>query len=236
MPTNLLLLPLLGGYWFVHTFHYTKFRSQRLDGYRLLVESALAGVILIFVSRFLVIFGVYFPAVQSTWYFLAPRDIPFLGTATTSLVLGLTVPHCLNFFLGITGLMTSVDAKTEAIERHGNDLLRLLHTASLEEKLVSLSLDTGKVYIGVIAVAPNLAPHDTYLAITPFYSGYRDRETQQLVFNVDYLAVYSAQALDPRNFRVVLPMANIRIASLFDESAYPAFLVETEPPVSKPLL
>ncbi len=126
--------------------------------------------------------------------------------------------------------MTLLEAKSKAIERHGNDLLRLLHTASLEEKTVSLSLDNGKVYIGVVAAAPNLAPHDTYLAVTPFYSGYRSRETNELVLTVDYLGVYNRENLEAKDFRVVLPMANIRVASFFDQSIYPSFIVESDQP------
>jgi hypothetical protein len=229
MPTNLLLLPLLGGYWFLHVFYYTRFRSQRLDGYRLLVESALIGVLLVFLSRiFVVSLNHCCLIVRSIWFTVSPRNIAFLGTATVSLLLGLMIAYPLNFILDATGLLTLVDAQTKAIERHGNDLLRLLHAASSEEKTVSISLDNGKFYIGLIAAAPNLAPHDTYLAITPFYSGYRNRETLTLVFTVNYLDVYERHGLDPENFRVVLPMANVRIASLFDQSAYPAFVVESD--------
>jgi len=93
---------------------------------------------------------------------------------------------------------------------------------------VSVSLDNGKVYVGLVAAAPNLAPHDTYLSLTPFYSGYRHRETLQLVFTVDYLSAYEAHGFDPQRFRVVLPIANIRIASFFDQSVYTAFVVESE--------
>jgi hypothetical protein len=127
-------------------------------------------------------------------------------------------------------MLTLLDAKTKAIELHGNDLLRLLHNASLEERPVSVSSDNGKVYIGVVAAAPNLAPHDTYLSITPFYSGYRDRETNELILTVDYLAVYEQKNLEAKDFRVVLPMVNIRIASFFDQSIYPSFIVESDQP------
>jgi len=50
MPTNLLLLPLVGGYCLTHFCYYFRFRSQRLDGYRLLLESALAGILLAILS------------------------------------------------------------------------------------------------------------------------------------------------------------------------------------------
>jgi hypothetical protein len=156
--------------------------------------------------------------------------MPYLGTVTVSLALGLVSPYFLNVLLGRTGMLTLLDAKTKAIELHGNDLLRLLHNASLEERPVSVSSDNGKVYIGVVAAAPNLAPHDTYLSITPFYSGYRDRETNELILTVDYLAVYEQKNLEAKDFRVVLPMVNIRIASFFDQSIYPSFIVESDQP------
>jgi hypothetical protein len=44
MPYNLLLLlPLIGGFLFVHLTHYFRFAAQRMDGYRLLFQSAIAG-------------------------------------------------------------------------------------------------------------------------------------------------------------------------------------------------
>jgi hypothetical protein len=83
MPTNLLLLPLLGGYWFLHTLYYTRFRSQRLDGYRLLMESAFAGLLLTLVARVVVLFAQRWPLIQSPWSDLAP-GIPFLGGSLRS--------------------------------------------------------------------------------------------------------------------------------------------------------
>ncbi len=155
MPTNLLPLPLPGGYWFLHAFHYTRFRSQRLDGYRLLVESALVGVVLTFVSRFLVVGVNVLSGVRFYWFALAPQDIPFLGTAA--------------------------------------------------------------------------APHDTYLSITALYSGYRSKETLELTFTVDYLTVFRKhEELNPDDFRVVVPLASIRMASFFDETVYPEFRLESD--------
>lgn len=44
MPSNLLLLlPLLGGYGFIHLFYFTRFRAQTLEGHRLIFEAAMWG-------------------------------------------------------------------------------------------------------------------------------------------------------------------------------------------------
>ena len=110
MPTNLLLLPLLGGYWFLHTLYYTRFRSQRLDGYRLLMESAFAGLLLTLVARVVVLFAQRWPLIQSAWSDLAP-GVPFLGTTAASLLLGIAAPYVLNVFLDKTGIMSRLDAQ-----------------------------------------------------------------------------------------------------------------------------
>jgi hypothetical protein len=51
MPYNLLLLPLIGGFLFVHLTHFFRFGAQRLDGYRLLFQSAIAGICLSAAAR-----------------------------------------------------------------------------------------------------------------------------------------------------------------------------------------
>ena len=45
MPFNVLLLPLLGGYVFVSKWNYTRFDTKRHSGERLIIFSALAGVV-----------------------------------------------------------------------------------------------------------------------------------------------------------------------------------------------
>jgi hypothetical protein len=44
------------------------------------------------------------------------------------------------------------------------------------------------------------------------------------------LDAYEKYGLEPEDFRVVLPIANIRVASFFDHTAYPKFVVESEAP------
>ncbi len=226
MPTNLLLLPLLGGYWFLHTFYYTRFRSQRLDGYRLLLESALVGVIFAAFGWIVVRVVALAPCAVMFWENIAPR-IPYLGTALVALAIGLIAPVALNFALARAGLLTRGDAQRKAIDRHGNHILRFLHAASTQERPVAITLDNRKVYIGTVAAAPNLESHDTFFSITPFFSGYRDKDDMALNLTVDYLRVYEAEHLDPEDFNITIPLSSVRMANFFDQSVYPAFLVES---------
>ncbi len=227
MPTNLLLLPLLGGYWFLHTFYYTRFRSQRLDGYRLLLESALVGAVFAALGWMIVRIVGLVPRALTFWGSIAP-PIPYLGTALVALAIGFVTPVALNFGLDRTGLLTRADAQRKAIDRHGNHVLRLLHAASAQERPVAITLDNRKVYIGTVAAAPNLESHDTFLSITPFFSGYRDKDDLALALTVDYLKVYESEHLKPEDFNITIPLASVRMASFFDQTVYPAFVVESQ--------
>lgn len=229
MPTNLLLLPLLGGYWFLHTFHYTRFRSQRLDGYRLLVESALAGVVFAVLARGLVLLLRICPCVKHAWLLIAGDRAPFLGTAVVSLGLGIAAPYLLNSLLETTALLTRKQAQLKAIEKHGNHLLRLLHTASAQERTVSVTLSNRKVYIGLVVDAPNLESHDAYVSIIPFFSGHRDKDTLDLDLTVAYIDVYESGVLLPEDCKVTLPITGIAMVGFFDHTATDAFTVIRRP-------
>lgn len=160
---------------------------------------------------------------------MAPREIPFLGTTLIAVGFGFIVPHLLNGALSRLGWLTVEQARMRAIEKYGNHALRVMHTAEATERPVSITLDNRKVYIGFIAGAPNLEPHDCYVALIPFLSGHRDSTTLDLRLTVDYLRVYEQAGLDPQDFVLVLPVSNIRSISYFDHAVYPMFeIVEPE--------
>lgn len=230
MPFNLLLLPLLGGFYFLHALNYTRWRSPRLDGQRLIFESALVAVVLAAAGwlscRTLTQVG----WIRSAWDSWAPAGIPYLGSGIMSLAWGLALPHTFNWLLNRTGRLDDRTAQSRAIAKHGNYLIRLLHSAALEEKPVMLTLDTRKVYIGIVSDAPNLEPHETYVAISPMLSGYRDSNTQELRLSTDYLRAYATQ--NPRDFRIVISMSAIKTATYFDHAIYKAFSIEVSGPSS----
>ena len=230
MPTNLLILPFLGGYWFLHHFILTRDRSQRLDGYRLLGESAFVGVMLVVPARVLVVALKLIPDAYKMWRTFVPEELHYAGTALMAFGLGLVLPKVCNLWLTKRKHMTGREAQARAIVKHGNHLLVLLHEAIEKEHPVAVTLDNRKVYIGLVTAAPNLAPHDTHMAVAPFFSGYRDKDTLELTLTVDYLSVYEANSFDRDDFRVVIATEDIKMATLFDHTAYPKFIVEAAEP------
>ena len=51
MSLGLLLLPAVGGYWFLTNWNYTRYQLERDSGYRLLFRSAIVGILLYCFSR-----------------------------------------------------------------------------------------------------------------------------------------------------------------------------------------
>jgi hypothetical protein len=95
MPANLFLLPLLAGYLFVHICNRFRFRAQSLDGYRLLIESAIAGVFLLGASRVLTMtLGAALPEVRLFWHqnIIPDPKLGYMGTAIGSVLLGIVFP------------------------------------------------------------------------------------------------------------------------------------------------
>src|ERR1700744_5570854 len=98
MPSNVaLFLSLLAGYAFVHLFYFTRFRSQRLDGYRLLIEAGVVGVVLYAAGR------VIEPHPPTVTAFLADafgKNSELIDTLYV-VSLGLVVPVTLNILIAV---------------------------------------------------------------------------------------------------------------------------------------
>ena len=229
MPTNLLLLPLLGGFWLVHFCYFFRFRAQRLDGYRLLLESAFSGLLLSVPARLITYYWPrYFEAGRNvrTWWGHLWRDAPLSGTATVSLLLGFVGPFLINwlhavylqvpgkepwrFYSAVKDPGKAVNeflkparekALDLAIERSGNYLHQLLHKAVLKNIPVLITLTSRKVYVGYLTESPNLKPENQHLALLPVLSGYRDQDSLKIVLDLVYPnpASLEGEYLDPED-------------------------------------
>lgn len=150
MPWNEFLIPLLAGYVFVHLFHLTKFRAQRYDGYRLLIESTLFGAIFFAASRFAILGlgATPFGGRLELWIKRDGLNYPFIGTDVCTFTLAVVLAVGGNIVLG------TERAKAIMIKEDDNGFLRLFHKAATESKVVSVTLASKKVYIGYITRTP----------------------------------------------------------------------------------
>lgn len=214
MPSNLLLLPLLGGYCFVHLCHYFRFRAQRSDGYRLLLEAAIAGVILSGLARLGVLALRFLPCisvVRPFWNTFSP--FPFSGTAVGSLLLGITLAPITNW------IWNEEWAKNKLLRCHGNALFKLLHEAASGRKPIAVTMNNRKWYMGYVQDSPNLDPQERFFSLIPILSGYRDKDSLEVKVTVSYAEAYNG-GLDINSFAVTIPLDSVTGANYFDKDIW----------------
>jgi hypothetical protein len=215
LPFNLLLFPLLAGYLFLHTNRYLRWKAQTLDGNRLLLEAAKYGIVFGIAGRAVTYFAAYIPKedyLQHALHQAAPFD--YTGTAVAALLLGIIGGPLSNLFFD------ELAAKSLALRRQGNHLLRLLNEASEEGSLISLTLDTRKWYVGYVVETPSLDPKDQFFSIIPIFSGYRDKdllEARRLTeYRFDSISNVDAYAK-------VLNTSRVIDANVFDVDLYESY-------------
>lgn len=106
----------------------------------------------------------------------------------------------------------------------------LLVQAIDEDMLIFVTLKSRKVYIGYVAAPRIEHSHTQHLAIIPFISGYRDKDTLRYHEQHLYYQLYLSKnitadsvGLNLQHFRHVIPMDQVEAVSLFDTSTYKTF-------------
>jgi hypothetical protein len=226
MPFDLLLLPLLGGYVFVSRFNLLRFEAKRLNGQRLVMLSALVGVVALAVSYIIVKFIILWAQpVYLFWKSVFPhRDF---GPAIGAFLLGSTTWWPLN---KIWGDKKSIDS---VISKWNDRLEMILERALCETKKVMIDLKGGKTYIGLVVSPCNPEYDRKYISLLPLLSGYRNKDTHELCLTTDYTSVYNIileQGLDADNnrkrvdnFEIVILASEILAVHIFDDDAYRFF-------------
>ena len=225
MGLGLLLIPSLGGYWFLRHANFTRFEIQRSSGYHLLFRSALVGIILAFIAHAIAsLVNLFVPQIRSIMYDYVA--VNYIDTAAFSIVLAFASPPLLNMFYD------QKRAVRKAAETYG-DLIELLITDSIERrKMVEISLRTGKAYIGYALHTSITRPGDSDVTLVPMASGYRSEETRELRITTHYSPIikeWISRQDSPsishtiRDFKVVLPRSEVCSARLFDPAVYQLF-------------
>ena len=211
----------MGGFLFIYTAHLFRFAAQRLDGYKLLFGSAVAGTGLSILARCLVLIiasTAIGPWVHSRWYRFSPFE--YSATGALSLVLGPVVALVLNLFV------SKKRAKKIEVRRHASPLIQLLDRAAEERLLISVTLDSRKWYVGWVAESPNLNWQERYFKLLPYMSGYRDKDTLETFRTVFYEDVLTKTEFDADQFVITLRLDDIKIAGLFNENVYNEYFAE----------
>lgn len=219
MPYNLLIFPLIGGYYFLVTSLRFRYQHQRLDRQRLIFNSALAGTIFLSLS-FLIVTAAHtiIPEELREFRSHVPFKQNYLGTSLVSLIIAVISGHLSNiWFDRVDYLRTLTDGKGDGLES-------LFFDALDNEDSVSITLKNRKVYVGFVHSVEE--PGEPYVKIIPLFSGYREQESLELIFTTNYLDLYIEEHegdLDQRPesfFELTIKKEEIIIANRFDIRAY----------------
>lgn len=249
MPFNVLLLPLLGGYFFINHWLPTRFATKRYAGERLLFHAAAAGLVWL-AAAFLgvTLVNSLDPSIGVAWKKLVP--FPYAGVSLLAFFGGALGGWPLNLLLWFSGRTRNHYARA-AMEAWG-DYLEILMEDSIQRSLpVGVTLKNGKFYIGLVLQNFDPAYERKYVRLLPTDSGYRDPTTHRLNFTTNYSPVLReavrrlgeaeaaagsvgpANAADrhpqakPEDFQIVPPGSEIQSTVLWDWDAYAQFR-ETE--------
>jgi hypothetical protein len=180
---NLLLLPLLGGFIFASLWHPTKYYTQRADTYRLIFTASVTGAVFLFLACVIVSLLTYLvPSVcqpiNRLWHDVFPYANS--GRATLAFAMGAFLWWPANKKCSDTA------AVSRAILSKRDPLELLLRRALGEVKLVSVTLKSGKVYVGTIQSNFNPAYPMEHVSMLPAFSGYRDKITKKMELTLSY--------------------------------------------------
>jgi hypothetical protein len=125
-------------------------------------------------------------------------------------------------------------AKAKEVRSHGNFLLRLVDEAANQHRLISITLDSRKWYVGWVVESPNLDPHDQFFRLLPFISGYRDKDSLEARRTVYYEAVLRDTSIDRTEFVITLPLKDVKIAGFFNDEIYDEYFAEEDPSSPNP--
>ncbi|MFV0237300.1 MAG: hypothetical protein ACK5HU_02025 [Flavobacteriales bacterium] len=224
---DLLLLPLLGGYWFLNTFYFTKFYHQRIERQRLIFNSLILGFFLSVIG-FLIDTHILqkCPDLRNHLGTLNPVEYKGLNQSILIFVISYPLAWVFNFLLSKKFLLDLI------IEKWGDDFERLFWTSLKSEKdenkLLMITTTFNKVYVGYVnkISKPIQNPHITIL---PSFRGYRDKDTFAFYITTDYFSVLEKLTTEGREeiieekIGIVLPKDKIAMVSKFDTEVFSKF-------------
>lgn len=225
MPWNTLLLPLLAGWAVLNFHHYFRPSARRYEGQRLVLTSAAVGVALLLIARICTMVGeAAVPQLAAAWQRFAPFE--HSGVSSMTVVLAALI-------VGIGNPLTDPkDSYRRVVEQRDDHLEQLFFRSLTNKDSLSFTLKSGKVYVGqVLRMPTDLANERRYARLLPILSGYRDPTTHRLTFTTDYSKVYARMGASggahagstADEFALVIPIAEVATASLFDWDVYEWF-------------
>lgn len=136
-----------------------------------------------------------------------------LGSAFAAYVLGMVGAKLANIVY-----TKDVAEIRYVLGKSASQLERLFYHAQVTKRLILLTMDNGKVYVGTVKRVALRGNVDPYIVILPTLSGYRVNEKLTVEFTTFYQEVYKNEAEEMWDaFQKILPMQKILSAAYYDQ-------------------
>jgi hypothetical protein len=141
-----------------------------------------------------------------------------LGSAFTACVLGLV-----GAWLANVVYTKDVAEARYVLGKGSSQLERLFFSADSRRSMVLLTMDDGKVYVGMVKRVAMRGNADPYIVIYPAISGYRT-QTKEVAFTTFYQGVYDRLGEEAwEQFQKILSMRRIVSATYYDQHHHDTF-------------
>ena len=241
MATAVFMVLMVCGYWYTTRNVSTRFKLKRTFGWDVYFLVALYGCIfvlqgvMVIALVYLLLWGIsiginYLPEMQAIpQHVHYHRDFinwSFLGIqAPVVIMLCVSVLLCLFRTTWSPGLRLNTAGRRQLYKQltSANGVEGILYQCMEQGDMVYITLNSHRVYIGMVHTARCETSSSDNVVVIPMISGYRDRNTQQLVVEHNYAAYYQKHWITPvsepnnaLNFRKVILLNKIESLSLFD--------------------
>ena len=216
MIWGLALYPTVIGYLFLRRWNYTRFEIPHDSGYHVLFKSIIAGMVL-FAAPYLIATGFarFLPSFYplEAWRTFVPFD--YVGTLAMVFLEAFAGAWVLNK----TPWFNTETCLRRTVQERGDLVGHLMVDTATSREFVEVSLKNRKSYIGIPIYWNNAA--GKHIELIPYWSGYRQEDTQQLRITIDYSPVVTEHKED--DIRLVIPLSEIVSARPFNHRLYRKF-------------
>jgi len=241
MATAVFMVLMVCGYWYTTRDISTRFKLKRTFGWDVYFLVALYGCIFVLQGVlaialvYLLLWGISFGINHLPTLYALPENVhyhrdfinwSFLGIqAPVVIMLMVSVMLCLFRTTWAPGLRLNTAGRKRLYQQltSANGVEGILYQCMERGDMVYITLNSHRVYIGMVHTARCETSSTDNVVVIPMISGYRDRNTQQLIVEHNYAAYYQQHWITPvsepnnaLNFRKVILLNQIESLSLFD--------------------
>ncbi len=208
-----LLVPALAGYLLLRGSNFSRFGLLRESGYHVVFRAALWGILLY-------VGGWFISSWTSLLDYSTTQDLGINEASLWSLALGGFLGWAPNIFYN------ALRGARRAAERKGDVIDVLVDEACKARKIVEVSLQGGKTYIGYFyeSTIRKYGATTGELVLIPLFSGYRNPDDQTLHLTTNYVGfLLGSASYGPwdDDFKVVVPRSTVRWVRPFHMNLFP---------------